>query len=74
MTNEGQTFKTNTADDIIDKPSSIAVDCIYDLLYWIDKKKHHIMVSRLDGTDRRTIYNDYPESSNIPLVVDSNVG
>ena len=74
MTNGKQTFKTNTADYIIDKPSSIAVDCIYDLLYWIDNKKHHIMVSRLDGTDRRTIYNDYPKSTNIPLVVDSNVG
>jgi hypothetical protein len=48
--------------------------CIYDLLYWVDKKKHHIMVSHLDGTDRRTIYNDYHESTNSPLVVDSNVG
>ena len=33
----------------------LAIDWIYDLLYWTDSVYDHIQVSRLDGKDRRTI-------------------
>ena len=36
-------------------PDGLAVDWIYDLLYWTDSVYDHIQVSRLDGTDSRTI-------------------
>ena len=47
----------------------IAVDWIYDLLYWTDSR-YRIQVSRLDGTSRRTIVKD--DSLNPPraIVVD----
>ena len=39
----------------ITSPRGIAVDWIYDLLYWTDSRYDHIQVSRLNGTGRRTI-------------------
>jgi len=36
-------------------PDGLAIDWIYDLLYWTDSVYDHIQVSRLDGTDSRTI-------------------
>ena len=48
-------------------PNGLAIDWIYDLLYWTDTGYDHIQVSRLDGTDRRTIVND--DSLDQPRVI-----
>jgi len=51
-------------------PYGIAVDWIYDLLYWTDSGYEHIQVSRLDGTDRRTIVKDDSIDEQRAIVVD----
>jgi hypothetical protein len=48
----------------------IAVDWIYDLLYWTDSRYDHIQVSRLDGTGRRTIVKDDSLDAPRAIVVD----
>ena len=48
----------------------IAVDWIYDLLYWTDSRYDHIQVSRLDGTDRRTIVKEDSLDEPKAIVVD----
>lgn len=49
----------NDTKDIITNTLSfadaIAVDWIYDHLYWIDAQHNHVMVSELDGTRRKTL-------------------
>lgn len=52
---------------------AIAVDWIYDHLYWVDASHDHIMVSNLDGSRRKTIINAelvYPRA----LAVYPNIG
>jgi hypothetical protein len=56
MTNPDNT-KENIVTDSIGSISDIAVDWIYDHLYWIDKDKGQIMVSELDGRLRKTLVN-----------------
>ena len=51
-------------------PSGLAIDWIYDLLYWTYTGFDHIQVSRLDGTDRRTIVKDDSLDQSIAIVVD----
>jgi hypothetical protein len=51
----------------IESPYGIAVDWIYDLLYWTDSRYDHIQVSRLVGTGRRTIVKD--DSLDEPRVI-----
>jgi hypothetical protein len=55
MTNPDNT-KENIVTDSIGSISDIAVDWIYDHLYWIDKDKGQIMVSELD--EMNFIFND----------------
>ena len=54
----------------IDSPYGMAVDWIYDLLYWTDSGYDHIQVSRLDGTYRRTIVKDDSLEELRAIVVD----
>ena len=56
--------------EAIDTPDGLAVDWIYDLLYWTDTGHDHIQVSRLDGTDRRTIVKDDSLDKPRAIVVD----
>ena len=56
--------------EAIDRPYGMAVDWIYDLLYWTDSGYDHIQVSRLDGTDRRTIVKDDSLDELRAIVVD----
>ena len=56
--------------ETIDAPDGMAVDWIYDLLYWTDTGYDHIQVSRLDGTDRRTIVKDDSLDEPRAIVVD----
>ena len=56
--------------ETIDVPDGMAVDWIYDLLYWTDTGYDHIQVSRLDGTDRRTIVKDDSLDEPRAIVVD----
>jgi sugar lactone lactonase YvrE len=51
-------------------PNGLAIDWIYDLLYWTDTGYDHIQVSRLDGTDRRTIVKDDSLDQPRAIVVD----
>ena len=51
-------------------PKGLAIDWIYDLLYWTDTAYDHIQVSRLDGTDRRTIVKDDSLDEPRAIVVD----
>jgi len=50
--------------------NGLAIDWIYDLLYWTDTGYDHIQVSRLDGTDRRTIVKDDSLDQPRAIVVD----
>ena len=52
------------------RPYGIAVDWIYDLLYWTDSRYDHIQVSRLNGTGRRTIIKDDGLDEPRAIVVD----
>jgi hypothetical protein len=54
----------------INIPDGLAIDWIYDLLYWTDTGHDHIQVSRLDGTDRRTIVKDDSLDEPRAIVVD----
>jgi len=56
--------------EAIDHPDGLAVDWIYDLLYWTDTGYDHIQVSGLDGTDRRTIVKDDSLDEPRAIVVD----
>ncbi|VDI61717.1 Hypothetical predicted protein [Mytilus galloprovincialis] len=59
----------------VDVPDGIAIDWIYNLLYWTDTGHNHIQVSRLDGTDRKTIIkNDGSLEEPRAIVVDPNTG
>lgn len=61
--------------ETINSPEGIAIDWIYNLLYWTDAVHDHIQVSRLDGTDRKTIIqNDGSLDKPRPIVVDPNTG
>jgi len=72
MTNPDNT-KENIVTDSIGSISDIAVDWIYDHLYWIDKDKGHIVVSELDGRFRKTLVNT-DLGSGRAMVVDPNSG
>jgi hypothetical protein len=72
MTNPDNT-KENIVTDSIGSISDIAVDWIYDHLYWIDKDKGQIMVSELDGRLRKMLVNTDLRSGRA-MVVDPNSG
>lgn len=48
----------NIITDKIITPDGLAIDWMYDLLFWTDDGIDHIQVSRLDGTYRKTIIKD----------------
>jgi hypothetical protein len=54
----------------IDSPYGIAVDWIYDLLYWTDSRYDHVQVSGLNGKGRRTIIKDDSSDEPRAIVVD----
>ena len=54
----------------IGSPNGMAVDWIYDFLYWTDSRYRHIQASRLNGTDRRTIVKDDSLVDSRAIVVD----
>ena len=60
---------TNTVGMVRD----IAVDWIYDLLYWIDSDFAHIVVSTLDGKLRKTLINSNIDDGSA-IEIDSNSG
>lgn len=41
----------------INTPDGMAVDWIYDHIYWTDAGLNHIQVSNLDGSFRKTLIN-----------------
>ena len=59
---------------MIETPYGIAIDWIYNLMYWTDTGMNHIQVSRLDGSYRRTVIKggilDQPRA----IVVDPSTG
>ncbi|XP_071133754.1 low-density lipoprotein receptor-related protein 6-like [Mytilus edulis] len=57
----------------IGRPDGIAVDWIYNHLYWTDDVYHHIQVSNLDGSMRRTLI-DYGIERPRALALDPNRG
>ncbi|CAC5413279.1 LRP5_6 [Mytilus coruscus] len=61
--------------ETVDVPDGIAIDWVYNLLYWTDTGHSHIQVSRLDGTDSKTIIeNDGSLEEPRAIVVDPNTG
>jgi len=47
--------KVDIVTNTLDQPVGIAVDWIYNHLYWVDATHKHIMVSKTDGTLRKTL-------------------
>ena len=47
--------KVDIITNTLDQPVAIAVDWIYNHLYWVDTRHKHIMVSKTDGTLRKTL-------------------
>lgn len=59
----------------VDVPDGITIDWMYNLLYWTDTGHNHIQVSRLDGTNRKTIIkNDSSLDQPRAIVVDPSTG
>lgn len=69
---------SNEVEDIITDriitPDGLAIDWIYDLLYWTDTGLNHIQVSRLDGKDRKTIIKDSSLDQPRAIAIDPNSG
>ena len=47
--------KVDIITNTLDQPVAIAVDWIYNHLYWVDARHKHIMVPNTDGTLRKAL-------------------
>lgn len=65
---------TDIITDMIETPYGIAIDWIYNLMYWTDTGMNHIQVSLLDGSYRRTITKDGSLDQPRAIVVDPSTG